>query len=184
MSDISDGEEDVLLFPITDLDSAPETSQSEAEGHDSGGSDADEEGPPITHRSKPEMPLRERRIKRAYSLAKPISINIKPLDVSESPGSTRGQWMKLFQKSKKVVDVWASYQIDSCETEKCTRHRYNALKKTWTSDEVLVKMEAKVSLNGCKISPGSSFVLYCSPLTCLCEYNFSGVKKLSLSFYR
>ena len=78
MSDInSDGEDDILLFPITDIDdSAVETSQSEAEGHGSSGSEADEESQEI--RPKPQMPLRERRIKRAYSIAKPI----KSLDVS------------------------------------------------------------------------------------------------------
>ena len=147
MSDISDGEEeDILLFPITDLDSAPETSQSEAEGRGgSGGSDADEEEGP----QRPKMPLRERRIKRAYSLAKPISMQMKPLQVSsQSPSSHRSQWLKAVQMSKKAKDVWAGYCIESCETEKCTRHRYNAIKKLWSTDEVLVKMEAKVG-DGC-----------------------------------
>ena len=114
MSDVSDGEEDILLFPITDLDSAPETSQSEAEGHGSGGSDADEEGPPSMPQPKPEMPLRERRIKRAYSLAKPININMKPLVVSESPGSARSQWLKLIQKSKKVGGAVCTYACVAC----------------------------------------------------------------------
>ncbi|KAK7111759.1 eukaryotic elongation factor 2 kinase-like isoform X2 [Littorina saxatilis] len=149
MSDISDGEDDLLLFPITDLDSAPENSQSEADGQDSSGSDADEEPDLPAPKPKPAMPLRERRIKRAYSIAKPVNINMAPLVTSSSPGgSHRMRWLSAIRKAKKAKDPWASFHLDSLETEVCTRHRYNALKKTWKTDDVLVKMEPKAFTNG------------------------------------
>lgn len=150
MSDISDGEEDILLFPITDIDSShEELSQSEPEHHGhTSGSDADEEGIPI--REKPLMPLRERRIKRAYATAQAhrINTNLKPLVVSESPNTHRLRWMRALRKAKKAEDPWAEFHIDEYETEVCIRHRYNALKKVWIRDNVLVKMEPKPFTRG------------------------------------
>ncbi|XP_076458823.1 eukaryotic elongation factor 2 kinase-like isoform X2 [Babylonia areolata] len=150
MSQYSSDDEDILLFPITDLDSAAETSQSEREGQDSSGSDADEEGNNDKVRPRPQMPLRERRIKRAYSLAKPIGITnqMKPLVVVSHSPARKVLWMNAINKAKKAQDPWASFHIESLETEKCTRHRYSALKKSWVSDEVLVKMEPKSFTNG------------------------------------
>lgn len=146
MSDYSSDDEDILLFPITDLDAHNDASQSEEAGSQgSGGSDADEESCEV--RPRPQMPLRERRIKRAYSLAKPVMEHIKPLIVSHSP-TRKMMWMNAIHKAKKVKDPWANFHIESLETERCTRHRYNALKKTWVSDDVLVKMELKPFTNG------------------------------------
>ncbi|KAL8586038.1 hypothetical protein ACOMHN_023681 [Nucella lapillus] len=147
MSEYSSDDEDILLFPITDLDSYTETSShSEVNGGGSGGSDADEESYDARPRPRPQMPLRERRIKRAYSLAKPMVEQIQPLIVSQSPGKMR--WMQAIRKAKKAKDPWANFHLDSQEAERCTRHRYNTLKKSWVSDEVLVKMELKPFTNG------------------------------------
>ncbi|KAK7502009.1 hypothetical protein BaRGS_00006761 [Batillaria attramentaria] len=154
MSDISDGEEDILLFPITDIDSGHEDlSQSEPEGHGhtSSGSEADEEE---VVPAKPLMPLRERRIKRAYATAQAqaqvpsMKTNLKPLIVSESPSSHRSRWINAIRKAKKAEDPWAEFHIEDCETEVCVRHRYNALKKMWITDNVLVKMESKPFTRG------------------------------------
>jgi hypothetical protein len=103
MSD-SEGEE-ILLFPITDInDSAPEVSQSETDNNGSGSeADDDEEKEKekvkkmvAATKPKPAMPLRERRIKRAYAMAdqKPT---LKPLIVrSISPRNQ--QWWKAVRK--------------------------------------------------------------------------------------
>lgn len=153
MSDFSDADEDVLLFPITDIDSAPEISQSEADSHGSGsGSEADiddeekEKMKNLPIKPKPAMPLRERRIKRAYAMAdqKP---QLKPLMVT-SMSPRNQQWWKAVRKARHVEDPWVSFHLDALEAEKCTRHRYNALKKTWTCDEVLIKMEEVPFTNG------------------------------------
>ncbi|XP_076442554.1 eukaryotic elongation factor 2 kinase-like isoform X2 [Babylonia areolata] len=147
MSDsCSESDEDILLFPITDLDSAPDSSRSDSRA--TSGNEADEES--TASRPKAAMPLRERRIKRAYEMAKPISISMKPLvtNHAQSPSSTRMRWLSAIHKAKKAQDPWAGFHIDCYETEVCTRHQYNALKKTWTSDEVLVKMETKPFTNG------------------------------------
>jgi len=41
------------------------------------------------------------------------------------------------------VDPWASFDLNNLPAEKATRHRYNAISKTWTLDEVIVKMDTK-----------------------------------------
>ena len=56
--------------------------------------------------------------------------------------------LSFFFQAKKAEDPWANFHIDDLETERCIRHRYNALKKTWTEDEVLVKMEKTTFTNG------------------------------------
>ncbi|KAL8595062.1 hypothetical protein ACOMHN_002040 [Nucella lapillus] len=151
MSDsASESEEDILLFPITDLDSPQETSQSDS--HGASGNEADEESSAPHPRAA--MPLRERRMKRAYDMAKPINISMKPLKMNHqspatpSPRSHRMLWINAIRKAKRAQDPWATFHIDDYETEVCTRHQYNALKKSWKMDEVLVKMEKKAFTNG------------------------------------
>lgn len=142
MSDLSDGEEGILLFPITDIDQPmKDASHSEPEGFGTSGSDADEDE---VH--KPAMTLRERRIKRAYGVAIPVNRTLQPLNVSksQSPSSHRIQWLRAFHKARKAKDPWAEFHINDYDCEVCTRYRYNALKKTWVKDDVLVKMETKV----------------------------------------
>ena len=39
------------------------------------------------------------------------------------------------------VDPWANFDLNGLVPEKATRHRYNAMTKTWTLDEVLVKID-------------------------------------------
>jgi elongation factor 2 kinase len=41
------------------------------------------------------------------------------------------------------IDPWANFDLNGLPTEKATRHRYNAVTKTWTLDEVIVKMDRK-----------------------------------------
>lgn len=133
----SDGEEDILLFPLTDIDA--NFNQSTSDGRESsGGSDADEE----ETAPKPAMSLRERRIKRAYAVAQPQN-----LKVAVSPSVHRYQWIKAIGKAKRAEDPWAEYHIEKYDCEVCTRHRYSSLKKTWVKDEVLVKMEPKVPVS-------------------------------------
>ncbi|PVD37875.1 hypothetical protein C0Q70_00477 [Pomacea canaliculata] len=146
MSDLSDGEEGILLFPITDIDQPmKDASHSEPEGFGTSGSDADEDE---VH--KPAMTLRERRIKRAYGVAIPVNRTLQPLNVSksQSPSSHRIQWLRAFHKARKAKDPWAEFHINDYDCEVCTRYRYNALKKTWVKDDVLVKMETKPFTRG------------------------------------
>lgn len=56
----------------------------------------------------------------------------------------RIQWLRAFHKARKAKDPWAEFHINDYDCEVCTRYRYNALKKTWVKDDVLVKMETKV----------------------------------------
>ena len=97
-------DDDILLFQMTDLDL--EDSPDSANGHSNSGSDADDE----EHaKKKPIMPLRERRIKRAYAIAeqKPI---LKPLVCkSNSPSNT--QWWKAVRKVRKETEIFKLSKI-------------------------------------------------------------------------
>ncbi|XP_066934705.1 eukaryotic elongation factor 2 kinase-like isoform X2 [Clytia hemisphaerica] len=58
------------------------------------------------------------------------------------PNSQKSHWLEAVQKAKNIDDPWEKYDIiGRCPTERAKRFRYNALKKKWVQDEVLVKME-------------------------------------------
>ena len=45
-------------------------------------------------------------------------------------------------------DPWEKFHLDDLTQEKAIRHRYNALSKTWTTEEVIVKMETTSFASG------------------------------------
>ena len=65
---------------------------------------------------------------------------------SMSPARIR--WRKAALQVRQINDPWNEFKIDSCETEVCVRHRYNAIKKEWIKDECTVKIEPKQFANG------------------------------------
>ena len=64
-------------------------------------------------------------------------------------------WLKALKKIKTIKDPWENFHLEELPEEECTRYRYNALKKAWRSDKVVVKMEKTVSR-----CPSHIFVLY------------------------
>lgn len=59
--------------------------------------------------------------------------------------SHQNSWKHALKKAMDMPDPWEKFHLDMCSQEAATRHRYNALKKTWVKDEVRVKMESAVS---------------------------------------
>ena len=39
------------------------------------------------------------------------------------------------------MDPWECFHLEEMPVQKATRHIYNALSKTWTKNEVFIKME-------------------------------------------
>lgn len=60
----------------------------------------------------------------------------------------RQRWHMAAAKLKRLKDPWTGFDLDKCATERVIRHRYNAIKKEWMSDECRVKMEEKQFANG------------------------------------
>lgn len=54
-------------------------------------------------------------------------------------------WKHALKKAMNMPDPWEVFHLDMCVQETATRHRYNALKKTWVQDKVRIKMESTVS---------------------------------------
>ncbi|KAK3882577.1 hypothetical protein Pcinc_013055 [Petrolisthes cinctipes] len=55
----------------------------------------------------------------------------------------RMAWKNAVLKIRSLGDPWEKFHLNTYKTEKARRHRYNALRQTWTADEVVVKMEPK-----------------------------------------
>lgn len=99
------------------------------------------------------LPEKNDKLKRHQSLDQPDSADKRmpfeqfrsmscPNEIS-SAQLARMRWQWAARNVKHMVDPWAVFNIDSFETEKCVRHVYNPMKKEWTKDECVVKMEPK-----------------------------------------
>lgn len=131
---------DISLFPITDcgsLDSEIESHCSETES----ARDASDERDSDDEEFKEEKPktylsLRQRRLSRALASFEGLKVNIN---------RAQKNWLNAIRKARHMDDPWEQFHLDDYPVEKCFRHRYNALRKAWLTDEVRVKMEKKVN---------------------------------------
>ncbi|KAK6170357.1 hypothetical protein SNE40_018769 [Patella caerulea] len=139
MGDIGDSDEEILLFPITELD-GHNTSQSERELTES---DNDRNHNVVTEKPKALMTLRQRRLLKSYQDSNmKYKAPLKPININKM------HWLRAIKKSKSLSDPWQKFHIDHYKVENCVRHRYNALKKTWNKDNVKVKIEPESFTRG------------------------------------
>lgn len=132
---------DISLFPITDCGSLED---SEIESHCSeteSARDASDERDSDDEEFKEEKPktylsLRQRRLSRALASFEGLKVNIN---------RAQKNWLNAIRKARHMDDPWEQFHLDDYPVEKCFRHRYNALRKVWLTDEVRVKMEKKVN---------------------------------------
>ena len=160
--------DDMMLFPITDIDS---DNNNEARHNFHNEIHSQNINKSASFNFKPAMSLRERRWSKIglhLSVAESdqlqnLHLNVlqaqqsfepKPTPVEpESPISSVGSsspklnWLRAFKKIRHLKDPWAKFKIGDLPSERVTRHRYNALKKKWVTDEVHVKMEKEVRMN-------------------------------------
>lgn len=54
----------------------------------------------------------------------------------------------FLSQARSIGDPWREFHIENIETETALRHRYNAVRKTWSTDEVQVKVENKAFNRG------------------------------------
>lgn len=73
------------------------------------------------------------------------------LNVSEgdTPSiNAKGLWKLAVKKAKLLRDPWSEFHIETYPEEVAVRHRYNAIKKKWVTDECVVKVETKPFAHG------------------------------------
>ncbi|KAL3876114.1 hypothetical protein ACJMK2_033992 [Sinanodonta woodiana] len=130
-----DSDRDVVLFPITHGWDNDEPSPSGYVSDEQDSSDEAVEEP----KPKALMTLRQRRLSKAIASIEGLQLNINRAHTN---------WLKALKKAKNMDDPWEKFRIDDLETETCFRHRYSALKKSWITDEVKVKIERKPFTRG------------------------------------
>ena len=59
-------------------------------------------------------------------------------------------WLKAVNLIKDRADPWEEFHLDELKVEKAVRHHYSALNKTWSTEEVVVKM-GNTSFAGSKL---------------------------------
>ncbi len=136
----SESDDDILIFPITDLDANYDASQSEQEDSGNEQPSSDDEKPIF-------MSLRQRRLSKVLG-TDPLPIlktNNVTTNILPKVSVNKMHWLSAIRKAKEMQDPWALEKIESAKVENCTRHRYNALKQTWFQDEVRIKIQKDVS---------------------------------------
>lgn len=130
---------DIVLFPLTFSDDEEEQEDLTESSNDAS-DERESENEVEEIKPKAHMTLRQRRLSKSYAPLANLKLKVKP-------GQSRAQnhWIMAIKKARDLSDPWASFHIEDIKTEFCIRHRYNPHKKTWTKDEVQVKMMKKVS---------------------------------------
>lgn len=155
----SSDDEDFILFPITDFDdfSTKKISNTSHDVYmDEDSNDADNErdySEGVLERDEfddndndmKHMTLRQRRLNRM----------IQKCELKVNVNRAQSHWLNAIRKARSLDDPWAEFHLEDLPVERCTRHRYNALKKTWITDEVNIKMEKKVCT-----TTTSSYIIY------------------------
>ncbi|XP_061182079.1 eukaryotic elongation factor 2 kinase-like isoform X1 [Saccostrea echinata] len=131
----SDG--DIILYPLTYF-TDDEEEQDQDESSNDASDERDSENEVEESKPKAHMTLRQRRLSKSYSPLANLKLKVKA-------GQTRAhnRWISAIKKARDLSDPWASFHIEDIVTETCIRHRYNPHRKTWTKDEVQVKMMQK-----------------------------------------
>ncbi|KAL4240978.1 Eukaryotic elongation factor 2 kinase [Mactra antiquata] len=137
--DSDDGFGEIELFPITDfgsLDSEIESHTSESESARDASDECDSEDEVEDERPRKQafLSLRQRRLSKALASFEGLKVNIN---------RAQRNWINAIRKARYMNDPWEQFHLDDYQVETCYRHRYNALRKAWLTDEVRVKMEKK-----------------------------------------
>jgi elongation factor 2 kinase len=150
MSSYDSGDEfdgEIQLFDMTDFgspnDSEIDSHSSETESAQDASDECESDDDMKDERPKKQafMSLRQRRLSRALASFEGLKVNVN---------KAQRNWINAIRKARHMDDPWEQFHLDDYKVEKCLRHRYNALRKAWLTDEVRVKMEKKV--NACIVA--------------------------------
>lgn len=143
MSSYDSGDEfdgEIQLFDMTDFgspnDSEIDSHSSETESAQDASDEFESDDDMKDERPKKQayMSLRQRRLSRALASFEGLKVNVN---------KAQRNWINAIRKARHMDDPWEQFHLDDYKVEKCLRHRYNALRKAWLTDEVRVKMEKK-----------------------------------------
>jgi hypothetical protein len=88
------------------------------------------------------------RSKNSKSSPKTEINTSQTIEVSGSSPAARLRWKTAAMKIKLIKDPWHEFHIEKYPVETVIRHRYNPVKKAWSKDQCVVKMETKQFANG------------------------------------
>jgi hypothetical protein len=91
--------------------------------------------------------FRSKKVKSSPVKSSPASLTFDVL-INDQKEQARRRWKAAALKIKLIKDPWYEFHIEKYPVETVVRHRYNPIKKTWSKDECLVKMESKQFANG------------------------------------
>lgn len=99
-------------------------------------SSIDEDGDPKVTLFSVAMVLRRK------AAGKPLPLNMRP--------QTRAtkNWMKALHLTRGRADPWQKFHLDELPAEKAIRHKYNALTKSWSKEQVTVKLDKEPFAEG------------------------------------
>lgn len=70
-----------------------------------------------------------------------------PLQLRPQTKATKN-WLKALHLTREREDPWEKFHLDELPVEKAIRHKYNALTQTWSTEEVVVKMDPESFAQG------------------------------------
>jgi hypothetical protein len=104
----------------------------------------------VTDKTKNLFPIGMDNFRSKKSKNSPkTSVNAsQTIEANGSSPAARLRWKSAAMKIKLIKDPWYEFHIEKYPVETVIRHRYNPVKKTWSKDECVVKMETKQFANG------------------------------------
>nr|XP_054762938.1 eukaryotic elongation factor 2 kinase-like [Lytechinus pictus] len=131
-----------LQFEITDLhgDGDHRVNGSYNGHHHSSSSDDDEE----MHIE----PLLDYLLREPETHSTPLKNENISKTKKRTATSARKKWRWAFRRVKLMNDPWKEFHLEDLTSEKATRHRYNAIEKTWVQDQVEVKITSEPFAHG------------------------------------
>ena len=81
-------------------------------------------------------------LRRKEKSGKPMPLQLRPQTKATK------NWLKALHLTRERDDPWEKFHLDELPVEKAVRHRYNALTKTWSTEDVVVKMDSESFAEG------------------------------------
>ena len=81
-------------------------------------------------------------LRRKEKSGKPMPLQLRPQTKATK------NWLKALHLTREREDPWEKFHLDELPVEKAIRHKYNALTQTWSTEEVVVKMDPESFAQG------------------------------------
>ena len=81
-------------------------------------------------------------LRRKEKSGKPMPLQLRPQTKATK------NWLKALHLTRERDDPWEKFHLDELPVEKAVRHRYDALTQTWSTEDVVVKMDSESFAEG------------------------------------